>query len=221
LAPPPVTVDTLREAAAAIQNDHIRRALMSAIDMAGKDIQKVRTNLEDWFNGTMDRVSGWYKRRTQFILFALGLGAAILLNVDAITIATRLGSDENLRQAIVASASTIVQPGQPAAASTGTTPSDELKSIANLRASLNAIGLPIGWNGWTPVPQSTRQCAEGAPAEKCTLVFHWHSLSKVTMALGWLITAFAVTLGAPFWFDVLNQFMKLRGTIKPEEKKKA
>jgi hypothetical protein len=38
------------------------------------------------------------------------------------------------------------------------------------------------------------------------------------MILGWLITAIAATLGAPFWFDVLNKIMVIRSTVKPHEK---
>jgi hypothetical protein len=38
------------------------------------------------------------------------------------------------------------------------------------------------------------------------------------VGLGWLITALAVMLGAPFWFDVLNKFMVIRSTVKPYEK---
>lgn len=36
----------------------------------------------------------------------------------------------------------------------------------------------------------------------------WNGWSVV----GWLITALAISLGAPFWFDILNKIMKLRGT---------
>jgi len=38
--------------------------------------------------------------------------------------------------------------------------------------------------------------------------------------LGFALTATAVSLGAPFWFDVLNKFMVVRSTIKPVEKSK-
>ena len=38
------------------------------------------------------------------------------------------------------------------------------------------------------------------------------------MAFVLLLTAFAVTLGAPFWFDVLNKIMVVRSTVKPHEK---
>lgn len=35
---------------------------------------------------------------------------------------------------------------------------------------------------------------------------------------GWLATALAATLGAPFWFDVLNRIMVIRSTVKPHQK---
>ena len=31
--------------------------------------------------------------------------------------------------------------------------------------------------------------------------------------IGWLVTALALSLGAPFWFDLLNRLMKLRGSV--------
>src|SRR5690606_22276134 len=38
--------------------------------------------------------------------------------------------------------------------------------------------------------------------------------------LGCFVTALAISLGAPFWFDLLSLFMRLRGTgKKPEEDK--
>ena len=35
---------------------------------------------------------------------------------------------------------------------------------------------------------------------------------------GYVATAAALTLGAPFWFDVLNKIMVIRSTVKPREK---
>lgn len=42
--------------------------------------------------------------------------------------------------------------------------------------------------------------------------------SLITAICGWLITALAIMLGAPFWFDVMNRFMVVRSTVKPKEK---
>jgi hypothetical protein len=42
--------------------------------------------------------------------------------------------------------------------------------------------------------------------------------SLLSVLAGWFLTAIAMTLGAPFWFDLLNQIMVIRSTIKPQEK---
>ncbi len=57
---------------------------------------------------------------------------------------------------------------------------------------------PVGWGGKT-------------------LAQAWDEAGVQNLA-GWLFTAFAATLGAPFWFDVLNKVMVIRATVKPHEK---
>jgi hypothetical protein len=56
--------------------------------------------------------------------------------------------------------------------------------------------------------------------------FRWKGLNQTALDIlswlpGWLITALAVSLGAPFWFDLLNKFINIRGAGKaPEERQK-
>jgi hypothetical protein len=74
--------------------------------------------------------------------------------------------------------------------------------------------LPIGWNyeaddehlKW---PGLRVWQGEVLQAWLGQVQFHW---------LGWLVTAFAISLGAPFWFDLLNKFIIVRSTVKPHEK---
>jgi hypothetical protein len=40
----------------------------------------------------------------------------------------------------------------------------------------------------------------------------------LVVLIGWLITAGALSLGASFWFDMLNKIMVIRNTVKPQEK---
>ncbi len=35
----------------------------------------------------------------------------------------------------------------------------------------------------------------------------------ILLFAGWVITALAISLGASFWFDLLNKFMKLRASL--------
>lgn len=47
----------------------------------------------------------------------------------------------------------------------------------------------------------------------------WDSMTWWGMKLlGLFLTGLAVSLGAPFWFDVLNKLMVVRSTVKPHEK---
>lgn len=40
----------------------------------------------------------------------------------------------------------------------------------------------------------------------------------VLKIFGLALTATAASLGAPFWFDLLNKFIVVRSTVKPHEK---
>jgi hypothetical protein len=44
------------------------------------------------------------------------------------------------------------------------------------------------------------------------------ALGGFQIAVGYVLTAFAISLGAPFWFDMLNRMMVIRETVKPHEK---
>jgi hypothetical protein len=92
--------------------------------------------------------------------------------------------------------------GQPA------TPPD----IASAGQANNASARTSGNVAPGNTPNNTQ--AEAAPG--CT----WDGSSLFRIIVGWLVTAFAIMLGAPFWFDVLNKFMVIRSTIKPHEKSK-
>jgi hypothetical protein len=207
---PPLSIESLRSSVTALGDGQVRRAVLSAIDLGANDLQRVKANLETWFNGTMDRVSGWYRRRTQIVLFAIGLFVAVAMNIDAITIANRLGTDADLRGAVVAAAEHVVNAGATTKDTADTHPVD----VANVRRQLTEVGFPIGWVAWRPAPQVQMWCP-GADVTTCPqLTFGL----RMQILFGWLITAVATVLGAPFWFDVLNKFMVIRSTVKPREK---
>jgi hypothetical protein len=197
----PLSPAALREAAGKIANEQLRGAVLSAVDAAEGDLGQVRANLEQWFNGTMERASGWYRRRTQGILFVLGLAIGAVLNVDAISIAEHLVSDRALREVVVKQAEAL------GAARQG-------GEEAKLREAIADIGLPIGWRDGWPRPQAPKlRCGEGY-----LCLAGLYTPEAFLVLVGWLITALATMLGAPFWFDVLGRFMVVRSTVKPRER---
>ena len=51
------------------------------------------------------------------------------------------------------------------------------------------------------------------------LIFPWLWTVVPTHIAGWILTAIAASLGAPFWFDTLNKFMNVRAAgTSPTEK---
>ncbi len=276
--PPLLSVDALRTRAMA-SPPHLRKIVLSAVDYANDDIAKVRKSIEHWFDGAMDRASGWYKRRTQALLFIIGLATAVVLNVDSLHILHRLTTDKTLRESVlkraeaattaasrpagVESAQKASSAASPAAGASSPVPAvsgassaasgaasaasaaatasssraassaapsiqtfeDELAAVKRTRNELDAVALPIGWE---PVNASgagiapTQFCAadavvDGTVTRRCDGgnhgIYAW-----LRILLGWLITALAIMLGAPFWFDVLNKIMIIRSTVKPHEK---
>jgi hypothetical protein len=167
-----------------------KEAIQTLVSQAGGDFTKTKRAFESWYNDGMDRVSGWYKRRTQFALFVIGLIIAVCLNVNSITIGRALWVSPALRSYAVTAAE---QYASEKAKTTSMPNPDASKDLSVLQS----LALPIGWDASKPSSSMS----------------DW-----VIIVAGWLLTATAMTLGAPFWFDLLNRFMVVRSTIKPQEK---
>jgi hypothetical protein len=201
-----------RDAIGSIQNLKVEQALITLVDAAGDDIRKARENIEAWFDSAMDRVSGWYKRRAQWITCALGLGVAIAFNADTITIGNSLSADVAMRNSLVAAAQEYAKANNASAQPPSPNPQSKIEAckkdenspeckVAKNLTQIQQLGLPVGWYWGDPRTMP-----------------HFPSWAWLVKLLGWLLTAAAISLGAPFWFDVLNRFMVVRATVKPREK---
>ena len=200
----------------------ISQLVRLAFQSSGKDPDKTRAFLESWFNSQMDRVAGWYKRSTHVILLIIGFLSAVALNVDAVAITKHLYRNDAVREVIVAHA----QSKPPATLSANSTPAapppptDQSQAMASQVGELRDYGFPIGWSWQSQWPTPDPQCAldtAATPGKPCALDTMGVS-AILLMVFGWLVTAFGISLGAPFWFDVLNKFMVVRSTVKPNEK---
>jgi hypothetical protein len=156
-----------------LPNPHLRDTLTSIWHSVNHDVTEFRGGVDRWFDTGMERVSGWYKRRTQAILFGLGLATAVVVNANTLTAADRLWKADGVREGLVAQVEVQQSEVQ------GVDALDELESL-QFPVGWERGNRPDGMDGWT-----------------------------VAVA-GWLLTGFAITLGAPFWFDLLGKFSNLR-----------
>lgn len=269
---PPLTVAQIRASLRKLANPYVERAVLTALDTARDDLDLAIQNLQKWYDSGMDRVSGWYKRETQRILFMVGLIVTVALNVDTIAIVKHLAVNTDARKVLVKQATTSMQDkalierveterkkaaaskpaasatptGQPALIATQTemapapkasppgepaeTPAQEdleakIKTAETqaklLKEQLFGLGLPVGWTemrkGADKRVACTKPKADWVDDIGCAI---WPYEVRMILAAipGWLITAFAISFGAPFWFDMLNKIMVIRSTVKPHEK---
>lgn len=231
--------------------DETKKLLQSYYEEAEGDVNKFRMQLEIWYNETMDRTSGWYKRQTQIIILIIGFVLAITFNIDTIQIVRNLSKDKDARKALVEMAVSSHQKfGDSASLKTlpGSTAKDPdslyryaQELLHNDIDNANCL-LGLGWE----IPQSTDPacvsenkfsylnettvCRNCLASIKCNdkpaplTAFQKAryvccvSFSSGRKLLGFLITALAISFGAPFWFDLLNKLIQIRGSgKKPEE----
>lgn len=284
----------LKSKAARLPEGETRTWLLSLLDNAGNSVQTFTTAAEDWFNKTMDRASGWFKRKMQLISIGVGFAIAIALNADSISIFRHLNKNSEVRTQLAALADDylarteqeVVQSDEtanpvkidtalgdstrphgrqrsarskrPASAQ----PSSEISSLMkkyeklledDLRDANQLLGL--GWRNFeserddfrcgkadrnkasaqnrktdrakkprdTGKQRRTRPGGDSTQADPPASAPHqegsWSAFvrcSPITFwflkGIGWLITALAISLGAPFWFDVLKRVTNIRGT---------
>lgn len=173
------------------------------------------TAIEQWYDRSMNQASDWYKARIQRITIGFALLVAIGGNIDAIRIAERLWSDNALRQVVVAQAMAAAE--NPTLAGENCQNADAPTAIKCnqevLEKTLGSLkGLPLGWDAHDFTGEESRhsihltvQNADGRPD-------YWAAfLGMLKHIPGWLLTAAAAAMGAPFWFGLLQKVTPLRG----------
>ena len=161
---------------------------------AGFEVAAFRARLEKWFDNGMERVSGWYKKRAQLLSVLLGAAIAVGLNVDTLAVTKALWNDDTLRAAVVKQAE---------AASEQRPQAD----VAAAVTKLEELTLPIGWTWGQREPEARSDYPQSVEAVP-------HPLAK---AIGLLLTALAISLGAPFWFDLRSKVARIRTSgARPE-----
>lgn len=284
-------------------NPNTKLFLQSLWQEAGADPTVFKAKLEDWFNDTMERATGWYKRYTKIVLFIIGMGVAYVFNVDTIAIHRILSTNKTAREQMVQIAIKNKDNLDPSKVLTDKImQSDSLlkatyKMVANDALQANdVLGLGRSWKDTCKICgdslgntdfetrfnflgkendnandsiavliskignsiktqdsikdegdtgkkiiQISRIIKNDSTylvqlqtnknpdyqrmlllKERCEYISKkregkWNLYSPNQSGgwetfFGWLITALALTLGAPFWFDLLSKLIKIRGT---------
>lgn len=224
----------------------LQALLAEAETKAGAIGENFRRTVSAHFDMTMDRASGWFKRKVQLITLLVATALVGFNNVDTVTIAKALAADPEARSALVTLADAQVeatrQLGEAADQASGGSGSmregARASSGAATAGNASVSGEPGSALGSTTIgqtasdterllEQATRQTGEAVSALKDAV----STLKVSEIPLGWsaadlpdtagallvklaglVVSIFAVALGAPFWFGVLQQLNAVRST---------
>lgn len=188
---------------AQVGNEGLTRTLLAIMGEGPDDVAALENAVRIWYETVMERITGWYKRRSQLVLFCVGLFYAASMNIDAIELSKRLWGDDQVAAQLAQQGADGVASGQvkppvpPAADAPAVTP---LEQAAIAKKEWQMVEkLPIGW----PSSRFDNVAGKGVTAFLGALAF---------ALMGWIVTAFASSLGAPFWFDGIGWLLALRGS---------
>jgi hypothetical protein len=214
------------------QINETRTLFLTMIDNSNYELEKFHKKLEGWFEETMNRASGWYKKQSQIITLLIGFTIAVVFNVDTIKIVKQLSKDKDAAKKMTELSVQYVNTHKDSLGHL----SEEHDSIAQtffLRAdslvktdvsTANQI-IGLGWHYPDTVDilcnktiKNHEKCEVPCVLRKEPIQTNWDKIKYVSSKfnfrtiLGFLLTALAISFGAPFWFDLLNKIVSIRGS---------
>ncbi|NJM69943.1 MAG: hypothetical protein HC862_06775 [Scytonema sp. RU_4_4] len=185
--------------------EHVPHNLMTSLSVLAQrsrikindlkeEMNQFQQEVETWFDRSMDRTSGVYKRNAKGIAILIGISVAILTNTDTFFVLKRLSQDSAIRSAITQSAiqQNII---------------DNENARNQFQELLGDASVPIGWQNinqqFEPLKTSRGNSANSFLL-RIWLVFK--------IIFGWIVSGLAIAMGAPFWFDILNKLINVRNT---------
>lgn len=229
----------------------LARRAQSKVHQVDNQAEQLTQEVALWFDRSMSRASGVYKRNAKGVAILIGFLIALLSNADTFHIVSRLADDDDLRQVISQRAGQTLQrspnTASPTQAEARLLTREDLRDLKReVDAVLKETSLPIQWkpsnlreqlqcpeaetrstadrsgirardlNDWRTfyqdcLPnQSTK--AQSFDLLNVGQVATKHPIAAGRLLLGWIVSGIAISMGAPFWFDLLSKVMNVRNT---------
>lgn len=162
-----------------------------------EQLDRFQREIEVWFDRSMERASGVYKRNSRGVAILLGTAIAIGANADTINIISRLSKDSMLRSTVNLYAQKLVEKNAPTKLDNSTS----LTKVQNeVGLALDNLAVPFGWSEPNRLEIDANKN------------IFWPAF--VRKFFGWVLSGLAISMGAVFWFDVLSKIINIRNAGK-------
>jgi hypothetical protein len=175
-----------------------------------------------WFDQTMDRVSARFTAHTRLVTFVVGLVIALVLQLDTGALVSRLSMDGNGRTELISLAHKTASAAENAQVKAAAGDASDQPKANDAKAPNEPKPAASDDNG----PFSFRSEADqravrdlmtsniiGAPTSLSDWRGRWNANNALMKVIGILLTAVLLSLGAPFWYNALQNLLRLRSVI--------
>jgi hypothetical protein len=235
--PGPYNIASLKEALEKTEllPVELKRNILQMLFESEQNLETFRKSIENWFDSAMERITGGYKRKSQRIILVIAVAVAISTNTDSVSLIKffyknpkvaaqmaqaaeiaakdsilyneQINIENNIKILDNNDTANIVKRDSLIQRFSLLKSIEKSDSIYNIVAS---TAIPIGWDTKTIYDKTKIRY-------KSIIVILRPGETIITKIIGLLLTALAITLGAPFWFDVINKLANIRSAgRKPE-----
>jgi hypothetical protein len=185
---------------------------------ARQDTIQFRILLERWFDETMQTAGAWYQRQSQILLLFIGFSLAYNFNVDVIAITKILTKDKKAREQLVQMAiSRQERYGELVKSMEQQRLNADSSQNKKTMASLNVlIKEDLALKDSIQKDAGKVQDILGLGKQIKDVKGGWWDYI-IHGFIGWILTALAVSLGAPFWYDILSKLLSVRRMVRKDE----
>jgi hypothetical protein len=207
---PAQTLSNIRKMALLIETkdpqiaSHVREEMAILQECATDYVAKINS----WFDQTIDRVSQSFAKHAHIVTVVTAVIVVITVQLDIIAVVDRLSIDDQFRSAVVSTAATdfsgkTIPPLSGTNATSSSTPATSPASDAanpslntqlyyNLLNTAGLITLPTN-SGW------------------------WERIKDPRKFPGMILAALLISLGAPFWYNILKDLLGLRSALAQKD----
>lgn len=184
-------------------------------DKAKDEWKRVEKDIETWLLFTQRSFQELYQRRMKLWSFIVSAAVVVMLNANLLEVYREFSTNKPVREAAVAMAEKFIA-----------MPRDSIivKEKAGLKDTAYVVSKPDSLI--VKEIQKSLSDVQQIVASKTFQVFRWTKASWTQMfgdrwyfiwpkaILGWLAMTLLVSLGAPFWYDLLKTLMGLKNSFK-------
>jgi hypothetical protein len=175
---------------------HAAADLNARLSAAIARIRERIDTIETWYDTVMQGFEERYARHMRTWGFIISLVVAVAMNADLAHIYKRMATDDVSKQILLSQFKSI-----PKAQDSAAQPETVQAATAQLQRELDIALASYPAFGLEPLN----------PAEWWRTKNGWQMLKSI---LGWIIMAFLLSLGAPFWHDALESLFGLKNLLR-------